>query len=314
MDENIAEGVGSTETAFDSDLLLDSQKSLLESEPLYEHRSDLDKMLEALSYADDQKLEFYQEINQKLNNLPITNQTFDDASEIDPLLEDCADPIDSYIAFPDAEEKLKIFPAPDEKPNLYTRLDKSIKTYPPTNEILGDFLEQSKKQITSTHQNSQKLGLKPMPENKVTFKRQSYPPPQELLMNNSHVIIISPSSSSPPPSSTTTTVENHNCSANKKLRLADDVSKPAEMSVSNRQVTTSSLTVGELSAVEKYNERRRRNNIASRKSRESRKKKNQNDLVELEELGVKNENLKLKLKDLEECLEKTKAELVKALM
>ncbi|XP_014785465.1 uncharacterized protein LOC106880144 [Octopus bimaculoides] len=308
LDENIAQGVGSTETSFDSDLLLDSQTSLLESEPLYEHYSELDKMLEILSPLDDQKLEFYQETNQKLS----------DTSEIDPLLEVYSEPI-GYIAFPDAEEKLKIYPTVDEKPSLYTGLNQNIKTcpmidqnsktYPPTNEILEVFPEQGKKQITSTHQNSQKVCLKQVPENKVTFKRQSYTLPHSLLLNNSHVVGTSSSSSS-----TTTTVENHNCSPNKKLRLAGEISNTAQISVSNRQMTTSSLTAGEMSAIEKYNERRRRNNIASRKSRENRKKKNQSDLKELEELGIKNENLKLKVKDLEECLEKTKAELVKALM
>ncbi|CAI9724977.1 XP_029637651.1uncharacterized protein LOC115212945 isoform X1 [Octopus vulgaris] len=322
LDENITQGVGSTETSFDSDLLLDSQKSLLESEPLYEHYSELDKMLEILSPLDDQKVEFYQETDQKPNNLPMTDQKLSDTSEIDPLLEIYSEPLDGYIAFPDAEEKLKIDPTVDEKPSLYTGLNQNIetcptidqnsKTYPATNEILEVFPEQGKKQITSTHQNSQKVCLNQIPENKVTFKRQSCTQPHALLLNNSHVVGISSSSSSS--SSTTTPVEDHECSTSKKLCLAGEISDTAQTSVSNRQMTTSSLTAGEMSAIEKYNERRRRNNIASRKSRENRKKKNQNDLVELEELGMINENLKLKVKDLEECLEKTKAELVKALM
>lgn len=305
LDEDITQDVGSTETSFDSHLLheFDSQKSLLESELQYENYSKLDKMLEVWSNADDQN----QESNQKLDNLPLTDKKLKDASEIDSLLEVCSEAIDSHIVYPNAEEKLKIYPTVDEKPSLYTGLDQNIKIYPmvdqnskihrATSEILGFLPEQSKKQITSTHQKSQSVYLKQMPENKVKFKRQSYNLPSTLLMSNNDVVGVSCSSSS-------STAENQNCTTNKKPRLAGEISRTGQIP----------LTAGEISAIEKYNERRRRNNIASRKSRENRKKKNQNDLMELEELHTNNERLKLKVKDLEECLEMTKAKLVNALM
>ncbi|CAE1151755.1 RP-S15Ae [Acanthosepion pharaonis] len=80
-------------------------------------------------------------------------------------------------------------------------------------------------------------------------------------------------------------------------------------SVQSLQQSATSSFSDNVSVVEKYHERRQRNNLASRKSREKRKKNNHSILLEIEELSSTNEKLKTKIKTLEENLEKVKGEL-----
>lgn len=80
-------------------------------------------------------------------------------------------------------------------------------------------------------------------------------------------------------------------------------------SVQSLQQSATSSFSDNISVVEKYHERRQRNNLASRKSREKRKKNNHSILLEIEELSSTNEKLKTKIKTLEENLEKVKGEL-----
>lgn len=86
------------------------------------------------------------------------------------------------------------------------------------------------------------------------------------------------------------------------------ISNDSESVQSLQQPATSSFS-DNVSVVEKYHERRQRNNLASRKSREKRKKNNHSIILEIEELSSTNERLKTKIKTLEENLEKVKGEL-----
>lgn len=80
-------------------------------------------------------------------------------------------------------------------------------------------------------------------------------------------------------------------------------------SVSTSSKSPHSSRGGTKSIMDKYQERREKNNVASRKSREKRKMKNNTILMEIEELTLSNESLKENIKVLEEILEKVKADL-----
>ncbi|GAB1598318.1 uncharacterized protein LOC115212945 [Argonauta hians] len=302
-------GQGAVSASASSDLNLfqefSPQKSLWESEPQYENYSELSKMLDVLLNADDHKLEFYPKTNEKLDNLHGKKQKINDTCENEPLQDGYLEANYSHNFNADAEVNLQAYPTINENSNDDTRLEvypflNNSEGYSETNGVINCSTIKGNKQIVSTYQMSEKVCHKRMIESHIDLTNQSCMLPSTSLNSNEVSISSSPSSSV--------------VKQNKKLRLDKEIPNTVQPFVSNIPTRTySSLTANEMSAVEKYNERRRRNNIASRKSRENRKKKNQNDLIELEELSLKNEELKQKIRDLEECLEKAKEELFQKL-
>lgn len=95
----------------------------------------------------------------------------------------------------------------------------------------------------------------------------------------------------------------------KKPRLAEEV----VINVTEAEPSTSTASKVMRSPTQKYRERREKNNIASKRSRETRKMKFKDMEVEAVRLVEENENLKVKIVELEKMAKEMKAILIQKL-